>query len=584
MASDEEYTDIQASMPRKRNQRLGMNLEKKESTLKIHKIDEELVEAMEDRQLMKGDVILSVNDKSDIEEMLNEFKNDNLDKCNLSVRRYVTVGMTCNICLGTIEKGHLKSERHVGYVEFFKKTNALPQYMPYSQRDVSQPPLQKPQPPPQPPPPAGPPPTRLVGARNSNGTMPDAWDPWDPILPSADASPQQDTRCLDPWESKQPRPVPDPWDSKLPSADHSAQQDTRNLGSNAALTSSSPILSVTNTKSSRAPVQTTYWKPQIPDENPQQPMKTNDLPQYMPYSQGDVSQPTLQQPPPPPQPPPPAGPPPSRVVGARNSNGTMPDPWESKQPTPVPDPWDSILPSANPSPQQETRTVDQWESKQPTPVPDPWDSKLPSADPSAQQDTRTLGSNAALTSSSSVLSVTSTKSCRAPVQTTPWQPQIPDEHPQQPKQQDEVPGIGEKEGEYTVGNAPSTATFQLQHMPEKTAASTFSAIDTKSCGTTVQTSSTAQESQYEPQYSHAITIATYNPDRVEKLRGYLKLDQGTVVTILSGSRQPSALGNAFTCDYVFAWLANHEGKHNTRGWVPIDVLGNIPTCQDIAQE
>ena len=85
MASDEEYTDIQASMPRKRNQRLGMNLEKKESTLII--IDEELVEAMENRQLMKGDVILRVNDKSDIKEMLNEFKNDNLDKCNLSVRR-----------------------------------------------------------------------------------------------------------------------------------------------------------------------------------------------------------------------------------------------------------------------------------------------------------------------------------------------------------------------------------------------------------------------------------------------------------------------------------------------------------------
>ena len=427
MASDKEYTDIQASMPRKRNQRLGMNLEKKESTLIIHKIDEELVEAMENRQLMKGDVILSVNDKSDIEEMLNEFKNDNLDKCNLSVRRYVTVGMTCNICLGTIEKGHLKSERHVAYVEFLEKRKALPQYMPYSQRDVSQPPS-------------------------------------------------------------------------------------------------------------------------------------------------------------PPQPPPPAGPPPNRVVGARNSNGTMPEPLESKQPTPVPNPWDSILPPADASPQQEMRTVDQWESKQQTPVPDTWDSKLPSADPSEQQDTRTLGSNAALTSSSSVLSVTSTKSCRAPVQTTPKQPQIPDEHPQQPKQQDEVPGIGEKEGEYTVGNAPSTATFQLQHMPEKTAASTFSAIDTKSCGTTVQTSSTAQESQYEPQYSHAITIATYNPDRVEKLRGYLKLVQGTVVTIQSGSRQPSALGNAFTCDYVFAWLANHEGKHNTRGWVPIDVLGNIPTCQDIARE
>ena len=445
MASDEEYTDIQASMPRERNQRLGMHLEKTESTLKIHTIDENLVQAMGNRQLMEGDVILCVNDRTDIEGMLKEFKNDNLDKCNLSVRRYVTVGMTCNICLGTIEKGHLKSERHVAYVEFLEKRKALPQYMPYSQRDVSQPPS-------------------------------------------------------------------------------------------------------------------------------------------------------------PPQPPPPAGPPPTRLVGARNSNGTMPEPLESKQPTPVPNPWDSILPPADASPQQEMRTVDQWESKQQTPVPDTWDSKLPSADPSEQQDTRILGSNAALTSSSSVLSVTSTKSCRAPVQTTPWQPQIPDEHPQQPKQQDEkskkrqlmpgdvVPGIDsydadsmEKDGEYIVGNAPTTVPFQLHDMPENTAASTVSAIDTKRCGKTVQTSSTAQDSQHEPQYSHAITIAPYNPDRVEKSRGYLKLFQGTVVTVQSGSREPSVLGNAFTCDYIFAWLANHEGKHDTRGWVPIDVLGNIPTCQDIAQ-
>ena len=53
MASDEEYTDIQASMPRKRNQRLGMNLEKTESTLKIHTIDENLVQAMGNRELMK---------------------------------------------------------------------------------------------------------------------------------------------------------------------------------------------------------------------------------------------------------------------------------------------------------------------------------------------------------------------------------------------------------------------------------------------------------------------------------------------------------------------------------------------------
>ena len=227
-------------------------------------------------------------------------------------------------------------------------------------------------------------------------------------------------------------------------------------------------------------------------------MKTNDLPQYMPYSQGDVSQPTLQQPPPPPQPPPPAG--------------TPPSPW------------------------------------------DPWDSNLPSADPSEQQDTRTLGSNAARTSSSSVLSVTCTSA------------------PQHPKQQDDA-GSMEKQGEYTVGNAPNTVTCQLHHMPEKAAASTFP----------VQTSSTAQDSQHEPQYSHAITIAPYNPDRVEKSRGYLKLFQGTVVTVLSGSREPSVLGNAFTCDYIFAWLANHEGKHDAQGWVPIDVLGNIPTCQDIAQ-
>ena len=70
---------------------------------------------------------------------------------------------------------------------------------------------------------------------------------------------------------------------------------------------------------------------------------------------------------------------------------------------------------------------------------------------------------------------------------------------------------------------------------------------------------------------------------MEKLRGYLKLVQGTVVTVQSGSREPAVQGIAFPCDYVFAWLANHEGKHDTRGWVPIDILGNIPACQDIAQ-
>ena len=136
----------------------------------------------------------------------------------------------------------------------------------------------------------------------------------------------------------------------------------------------------------------------------------------------------------------------------------------------------------------------------------------------------------------------------------------------------------------TVDNAPTTVPSQLHGIPETTPGLAVSALHTESFGETVQASSTAQHSHHEPQNSHAITIDSYNPGSLEKYRGYLTVVEGTVVTVQSRSRTAAAQGNAFTCDYVFVWLANHEVKHDTAGWVPVNILGNIPPCQDIVHE
>ena len=78
-------------------------------------------------------------------------------------------------------------------------------------------------------------------------------------------------------------------------------------------------------------------------------------------------------------------------------------------------------------------------------------------------------------------------------------------------------------------------------------------------------------------YSHAIAILPYNP-RKEPEAGYLKVEKGTVIAVMSGSRSAAEQRNAHVCDYVFAW----QGQ--TGGWIPVEILESVPPCQEIMQK
>ena len=66
---------------------------------------------------------------------------------------------------------------------------------------------------------------------------------------------------------------------------------------------------------------------------------------------------------------------------------------------------------------------------------------------------------------------------------------------------------------------------------------------------------------------HRRVIVNYNPAR-EPERGYLSVDEGSVVVAMPDSQAAAGLGSMFACDYVFAWDENWR-----RGWLPVEVLG-----------
>ena len=80
-----------------------------------------------------------------------------------------------------------------------------------------------------------------------------------------------------------------------------------------------------------------------------------------------------------------------------------------------------------------------------------------------------------------------------------------------------------------------------------------------------------------PRYSHAIAILPYNP-RKEPEPGYLKVEKGTVIAVMSGSRSAAEQRNAHVCDYVFAW----QGQRG--GWIPVEILESVPPCPEIMQK
>ena len=80
-----------------------------------------------------------------------------------------------------------------------------------------------------------------------------------------------------------------------------------------------------------------------------------------------------------------------------------------------------------------------------------------------------------------------------------------------------------------------------------------------------------------PRYSHAIAILPYNP-RKEPEDGYLEVEKGTVIAVMTGSRSAAKQHNTHVCDYVFAW---HGQK---AGWTPVEILESVPPCQELMQK
>ena len=590
MALDKGFTEFDVSVLRDRNQPLGIQIFRKKSTLTILRIHKQQVEVMKDRQLMIGDVVLSVNGKSDIQGMLLELKDINADKCNLSVRRYVTADnapttvplqfhgipevedkMTCNVYNNTIK-----------YVAYVQKQN-----------------LTLPPSPPQPPPPATPPPTHLARDHTS--------EPPSHLL---------DTR---PWESsgviQSSTTAWDPWSLEPPPTVSWAQQETETLGNKAAVTSSPPVISVASTETFHTPQQVADACSVEKNKN-RQLMPGDVVPENSDFRKSLTSKrfgeevqasPTAQHLQPEPQ---------NSHALTINSydpptlektrgyltlvKGTVGVPgvddkmtckicnstineghFESDRhlqyvayvqeqnlilPPSLPQPPPpAILPlthlardrtSEPPSHLLETRP---WESSgviQPsTTAWDPWSLDLPPTVSWVQQETMTLGNKAAVTSSPPVISVASTETFHTPQQVA-----------------DACSVEKNKNRQLMPGDVvPENSDFRKS-------------LTSKRFGEEVQASPTAQHLQPEPQNSHALTINSYDPHTLEKTRGYLTLVKGTVVTVQSGTRQPAVQGNAFNCDYVFAWLANHEIKPDTAGWVPVNILGIIPPCQDIVHE
>ena len=72
--------------------------------------------------------------------------------------------------------------------------------------------------------------------------------------------------------------------------------------------------------------------------------------------------------------------------------------------------------------------------------------------------------------------------------------------------------------------------------------------------------------------SQAHVIKNYDPPS-EPENGYLGVVEGTMVTVLPGSRAAPEARNRFQCDYVFAWQTDQQEK---QGWVPVDILDNMP--------
>ena len=66
---------------------------------------------------------------------------------------------------------------------------------------------------------------------------------------------------------------------------------------------------------------------------------------------------------------------------------------------------------------------------------------------------------------------------------------------------------------------------------------------------------------------HRRVIVNYNPAR-EPERGYLSVDEGSVVVAMPDSQAAAGLGSMSACDYVCAW-----GENWRRGWLPVEVLG-----------
>ena len=262
-----------------------------------------------------------------------------------------------------------------------------------------------------------------------------------------------------------------------------------------------------------------------------------------------VPQRPLPQPPPPSQPPPPPGPPPSHPVRGRNSDDTMQsptsftNPWET---TPSPDPW---------------ATGDHNHLQQQPSVPG-LGLPQPSSPPQQINGDSLPTTGATGTSSCHGHEVQNDKSRHS------TEPPAPLQGPQKPCK-DGSESISSNETYYsTVQAAPcksqlaSTHPQQLEQRVAVPASDDAADVDP-------------------PRYSYAIAIHPYNPQREETETGYLEVKEGTVIRVLSGSRETAAKNNRYRCNYVFAWPIGVETVPDKGGWLPVNILGHVPACSEL---
>ena len=84
-----------------------------------------------------------------------------------------------------------------------------------------------------------------------------------------------------------------------------------------------------------------------------------------------------------------------------------------------------------------------------------------------------------------------------------------------------------------------------------------------------------------PSYSYAIAMHPYIPKDEESDTGYLEVQAGDVIRVLSGSREPPAQNNRYRCNYVFAWPIGVVPVPDEGGWLPVDILGHVPACSEL---